>query len=517
MIKLRNIQLPLLSTLLIFSIKCATVQAPATIPSKTDAVQQPLTVNFLHWNDLHSANIPYKSRWGRTKGLYIGGYATLAGYIDSMKALYPNAITLNAGDDFQGSPISALTKGMSQILILNQVQPTVFTIGNHEFDYGMENLRNAVHAARFDIVSCNLYDSTKQSLFVKPYKIIKSNGARIGVIGMIFDGLKHSVLPDNMKGLATLDPVKSIMKYVEELQDKTDLIVVLSHNGFREDSVLATQLREVDAIFGGHSHTRLYPPVQVNDILIFQAGARGQFLGHLSATVDPETKSITDYRYQLIETVAGNIKASSAVAHIVDSLEAIIEGEMNEVIGELKTPCVRNSKGESNIGNWIADATREHFQTDIAFHNSGGIRNGLSGGPIQVRDIWEISPFDNTIMIMQISGDQLLHLLNWRIKHPRDLLQTSGIKRIYNTQRKILTEATVHGEPIVSDKVYTIATNNYIIGHIDRFLGLHIDDVTVEDTGIIGRDILIKAVAKQKVINSATGGRLIFETDGTGK
>ncbi|HCL00053.1 MAG TPA: hypothetical protein DHW42_08130, partial [Candidatus Marinimicrobia bacterium] len=131
MIKLRNVQLSLLSTLLIFSIKCATVQAPTTIPSKTDAVQQPLTVNFLHWNDLHSANIPYKSNWGHTKGLDIGGYATLAGYIDSLKTIYPGALVLNAGDDFQGSPISALTKGMSQILILNQLQPSALTIGNH--------------------------------------------------------------------------------------------------------------------------------------------------------------------------------------------------------------------------------------------------------------------------------------------------------------------------------------------------------------------------------------------------
>ena len=84
---------------------------------------------------------------------------------------------------------------------------------------------------------------------------------------------------------------------------------------------------------------------------------------------------------------------------------------MNKVIGELKTPWVRNSRGESNIGNWIADATREYFQTDIAFHNSGGIRKGPNAGQIRIRDIWEISPFDNTIMIIQISGDQLLHLL----------------------------------------------------------------------------------------------------------
>ncbi|MCD6441106.1 MAG: bifunctional metallophosphatase/5'-nucleotidase [Candidatus Marinimicrobia bacterium] len=510
MIKLRNIQLPLLSTLLIFSIKCATVQSPATIPSKADTVQKPIVVNFLHWNDFHSANIPYKSNWGRTKGMDIGGYATLAGYIDSLKTIYPGALVLNAGDDFQGSPISALTKGMSQILILNQIKPSAFTIGNHEFDYGIENLKKSIQAADFDIISCNLYDSTKMSLLVKPYKIIKSNGARIGVIGLILEDLKSTVLPDNMKGLATLNPAESIMKYVEEIQDKTDLIVVLSHNGFQEDSILATKLQEVDAIFGGHSHTRLYQPVKVNNILVCQAGARGQFLGHLNATVNPQSKSITDYRYNLIETVVGAVTPSPAVGRVVDSLESMIAGEMNKVIGKLKSPWICNSRGESNIGNWIADATRAYFQTDIAFQNSGGIRKGLAAGPITMRDIWEISPFDNTIVIVRVTGTQLLNILDWRIKNPRDLLQTSGLTRSYNTKNNTLIEATVNGNPIIPDKIYTIATNNYILGHIKRFFGLSEKDVLVEDTGVIGRDILLLAVKKQKIIDSKIEGRLIF-------
>lgn len=490
--------------------QCASTPAQK-INALPQELQAPVSVSFLHWNDFHSANIPYTSNWGYTKGLQIGGYATLAGYLDSLKLLYSGAIVLNAGDDFQGSPISALTKGMSQIRILNEIKPTAFTIGNHEFDYGKDNLQKAVNAADFAVLSCNLFDSTKMALFVTPYTIVESNGARIGIVGLIMEDLKSTVLPGNMDKMSVQDPAKSIMKYVEEIRDKTDVIVVLSHNGFREDSLLATKLSEVDAIFGGHSHTRLKQPVPVNNILVCQAGSNGQFLGHLRTTIDKQSKSFVEYKYELTETVVKNIKPSAGVARIVDSLEANITIEMDRVIGELKTPWVRNSQGESNIGDWINDVTREYFKADIAFQNSGGIRKGLNAGPIKVRDIWEISPFDNTIVLVTVSGEQLVRILEWRIKNPRDLLQQSGIRRVYDMSAKIMVDATVNGEAIVPQKQYTIATNNYIVGHIDRFFGLSESDVIIKDTGIVGRDILLKAAEEQRVINSNTDGRLIIQ------
>jgi len=212
----------------------------------------------------------------------------------------------------------------------------------------------------------------------------------------------------------------------------------------------------------------------------------------------------------LIETVVKNITPSASVARIVDSLESNITVEMDRVIGDLKTPWVRNSRGESNIGDWINDVTREYFKADIAFQNSGGIRKGLNAGLIKVRDIWEISPFDNTIVLVTVSGEQLIHILEWRIHNPRDLLQQSGIHRVYDMSAKTLVEATVNGAAIIPEKQYTIATNNYIVGHIDRFFGLTESDVIIKDTGIVGRDILLEAAEKQNVINSNTDGRLII-------
>ncbi len=470
---------------------------------------QPEEAVIIHWNDFHAANVSYKPIYEDPEGIFVGGYANLAGYIDSLKGIYPEAITLNAGDDYQGSPISSITKGMSQILILNKVMPTVFTLGNHEFDYGVDNLKNALNRAKFQIVSSNIYDSTKSGLLVDPYIIVHSGKVRIAVIGFILKDLKQSVLPESIKGMGILDPLETVNKYIEEVNDKSDLIVVLSHNGFECDSLLALQLSEVDIIIGGHSHTILHQPVVVNDILVCQAGSHGRFVGLLDAKVNIEEKRIDFYSYKLIETELGKVRPLQPVAHVVDSLEATIEKEMNKTIGILKTPWIRNSRSESNLGNWITNVMRNSFNVDMAFQNSDGIRKGLGAGPIKVRDIWEISPFDNTIMRVTITDSQLKNLLQWRIKNPRDLLQVSGLNVVYNSKTKKIISAKVNGKPIKNERKYTFVTNSYVVGYFRRFFGIRPEDVKIESTGIISREPLIKAVKNQGIIESSLEARLV--------
>jgi len=464
---------------------------------------------IIHWNDFHSSNIPFEPTYGVPKGTYVGGYANVAGYIDSLRRVYPGALTLNAGDEFQGSPVSSLTKGMSQILILNRIIPTAMTIGNHEFDYGPVNLRNAISAAKFPLISCNLYDSTKKGLLTEPYIIVQSGNLKIAVIGFVLKALKQSTLPESVSGIGVLDPATEVMKYVRELNDRTDLIVVLSHNGYDYDSLIAKELSEVDLIIGGHSHTTIRKPVVVNNILICQAGSNGRYVGLLNAKVDKARKSIVSYDYQLIETRLGGVTTSPAVAHVVDSLESNIRAEIDRIIGDLKVSWKRNDRGESNIGSWICDVTRDYFKTDIAMMNSGGIRKGLNAGPIAVRDLWEISPFDNSVEIISLTGEQLTKLLQWRIKNPRDFIQVSGLRYVYNSQKKLLISAEVNRKPIDPTKIYTIATNNFIIGQFERFFGLKPDDVNIRHTPIIGRDILIEAVQNKPVIQYEIDGRIV--------
>lgn len=481
-------------------------QTATEAPADTGIVE----VSILHWNDLHSANIPSVPSWRNHQQRLIGGCAALAGYIDSLKAIYPRTITLNAGDDFQGSPISSFTKGRSQIRILNEIRPDAFTIGNHEFDYGIDNLRANLKAAEFPIVSANLFDSTRNALLVDPFILIEENNLQVAVIGLIMADLKSTVLPQNISGISVLDPLKATKIILDRVKDRADLIVLLTHQGFREDSLLALQLQAVDVIVGGHSHTTLRKPVMVNHILICQAGSRGRYLGQLNARVDLAKNSIAAYDYQLIETVVEQIRENEKVKTVVDSLESTIESEMNRQIGVLENDWIRSGRHESNIGNWITDALREKFGTDIALHNSGGIRKNLGAGPITVRDVWEISPFDNTIEIISLSGSQLLQALKWRVENPRDLLQASGIRRTCNYATRQLIKASVHDQAIDPNRRYSIATNNYVVGHLQRFLGLSPEEVEIKQTGIIGRDVLIEAIEKQKTIRSDIENRLVI-------
>jgi len=481
---------------------------PRAIPPQPAQEETPRIV-LVHWNDFHSANLPYSRSGSAADPVMVGGYANLAGHVDSLRRLHPGALVLVAGDDFQGSPVSSITRGLSQILILNQIRPTAFVVGNHEFDYGRESLKNHLNRANFPVLCANLYDSSREELFLSPYQLLEAKSVRIAVIGVIMKGLRQTVLPANVAGLGVLDPLTEIRRQVALVRDQSDIIVLLSHCGFEEDSLLATQLDEVDVIIGGHSHSILSRPRQVNGIWICQAGSRGAFVGCLRAQVERESKTVTAVEYELIPTIYRPKSVSAAVAQVVDSLETLINAEMNQVIAELKSDWRRNSRGESNIGNWIADAMRNHFKTDIAFQNSGGIRKNLAAGPVYLRDMWEIMPFENTVDIFEVNGRQLEQLLKWRISHPRDLLQVSGLRITYDYSRRVLIDARVNGEPIEQERRYSIAINNYIAGHSGRFFGLSPVDVTIRSTPVLVRDILIETARNQRIITSAVEQRLI--------
>ena len=463
----------------------------------------------LHWNDFHSANLPYQPFSDQKGGDWVGGYATLAGYLDSLKNVNPDAVTLHAGDDFQGSPVSTVTKGMSQILILNKIQPTAFEIGNHEFDYGVENVKAAMRKADFPMISSNIYDSTQSALLLKPYVIRRAGDVRIGIIGAVGADLFSSVLRENVQKLSILDPVQEIRRNVALLRDSCDILVVLTHAGFREDSLLATELQEVDVIIGGHSHTTVRQPLRVNDILVCQAGSRGRYLGKLVARVNLAENKIDSYQYDLLTMDVSGIKPDAGVKVLVDSLEQTIETEMDRKIGDLQTAWRRNGHGESNIGNWLCDALRDYFQVDIAFHNSGGIRKDLGRGPIIVRDLWEIIPFDNTTMLVKVSGEQLLRLMQWRLDNPRDFLQVSGIRYQYNSSNNELVSVEVGGQEIRPEKEYSFAANNYIISYFQRFFGLGEKEVKIVSTPVLVRDVLIEAVEKQGIIGDSLDGRIV--------
>ncbi len=463
---------------------------------------QTVEIGIVHWNDFHSYNLPYADAQGDT----VGGYPMLVAYRDSLMALHPNhSFDLHAGDEFQGTPICTLTKGASQIHILNRVHPDAFVLGNHEFDYGRDNLDSLIQLTNFPVLSANIYDERTDTLFAAPTVILQRGGVKIGVIGVTVPTLYKLTLPANVADLKMLNPTTVVRKYAKRLEPKVDLTVVLSHMGVTQDSILAANLgpdSPVDLIVGGHSHTAIFTPREVNGIYIVQAGAHGEYIGYFVADVDTLHNTIVSEHYKLLKTLHDGRTVNPEFAAYIDSLESNASTQLNMVIGHLNMPWKRQFNGESNIGDWQTDVMRQYAHADIAFQNSGGIRKDMPAGPIRLRDMWEMNPFSNHFVVFKVNGKALKQIVLHQIKDPQEFLQLSGLRYTWNKSKQKFTKLQVDGKRIRNRKTYTVVTNNYVFSHFNGFFGIDPKDATgVQHLPKLDRQVFVRAVKQQDTID----------------
>lgn len=246
---------------------------------------QNLTV--LHLNDTHSHIDP--ERTGENKGL--GGVIEQAAYIDSVRKAdgKKNVLLLHAGDFSQGTSYFTELGGDMEIDVLNATAYDVVALGNHEFDNGSAELARRLKNLEADVVCANYdFSGTPLEGIVKPYVIVKRAGKKIGIIGLLTD-IRRVVDIKNVGKLDYQDPAPVVNRYAEYLKNEKgcDMIICLSHLGFREDMELAPNVRNVDVIVGGHSHTQLDDLQKVADldgkeVIIVQDWCWGMSIGKLS-------------------------------------------------------------------------------------------------------------------------------------------------------------------------------------------------------------------------------------------
>lgn len=466
--------------------------------------EQTHELTIFHYNDFHSANLPTKVETD-SSDFWVGGIAELYSLYKTESSKVENRIFLNAGDDFQGSPVSEITKGESQIELLKLVRPDAFVLGNHEFDYGKEILSSYFDKVNFPVLCANVWDKDKGELFAPfPYTVLKSGDLKIGVIGLLAEDLLELVLKENNKGMKILPIVESARKYVNELKaGGVNFIVALTHIGLEEDIQLAQSVPEIDVIIGGHSHTKVDTPIVENGVIICQAGSKGKFLGRLDLKI--KEGKVVSHKGALIKNSA--YKADEEIAAKVAEFESLVSEELSEVIATLETDWVRNWQGESNLGNWETDAIREKFGCDIAFMNSGGLRKNLLKGEVTIRDFWEINPFANTFVEFKVNGEGLRKLVEFQVSGKnREFLQLSGLSYTYSGTE--VKEILVNGEKPQAEKFYKIIVNNYVIGHFYKFFGLSPDKVEFRELGFVDKGIFIEIAKEKKVLKSFVEGRV---------
>lgn len=250
---------------------------------------------ILHTNDTHSRIEPLPETDRTAPGK--GGAERRAVYINQVRNEHKNALLFDAGDFLQGTPYFNLFKGEVEVEAMNRMKYDAATLGNHEFDYGLEVLKKVVRQATFPIVSSN-YDFSETVLdgLTKPWLIIRKDGVRIGIIGINIQP-KGLIAAENYEGMKFLDPIETANRLAAELRSKhkCDMIVCLSHLGYQDDIKLAESTRNIDLIIGGHSHTFMKEPdIRKNpdnkDVMIYQTNGRGVYVGR----IDVELKKVKE-------------------------------------------------------------------------------------------------------------------------------------------------------------------------------------------------------------------------------
>jgi 5'-nucleotidase len=252
---------------------------------------------ILHTNDTHSCVLPLNPNLADTMLAGRGGFLRRAAMIDQMRKEDNDLLLLDSGDFSQGSPYYTMFKGDVETELMNIMGYDVATIGNHEFDFGLENMARIFRKAKFPIVCAN-YDFTGTVVegLVKPYVIIKRKGVRIGIFGLSpkLDGL---VMASTCAGVRYSDPIKTANAVADKLknEEKCDVVICLSHLGWDEaglnDMEMMAKTRNIDLVLGGHSHSYFKTLNHVRnldgkDVPNDQNGKHGIFVGKITLSLE---------------------------------------------------------------------------------------------------------------------------------------------------------------------------------------------------------------------------------------
>lgn len=253
---------------------------------------------ILHTNDTHSTVMPLNENLNDTMKAGRGGYLRRLAMLKEERAKDPELLLFDSGDFSQGSPYYTIYEGEVEVGLMNMMRYDAATIGNHEFDFGLDNMARLFRMAEFPIVCAN-YDFTGTVVegLVKPYVVLERKGLKIGVFG-VAPKLEGLVSKANYEGVSYLDPVEKAREVSDLLrnEEKCDVVVCLSHLGWAiqpdvEDSTLVAGTSNIDIVLGGHSHTYLTELQWVKnrdgrEIPVDQNGKHGIFIGRMVMTLD---------------------------------------------------------------------------------------------------------------------------------------------------------------------------------------------------------------------------------------
>ncbi|MEQ9549998.1 MAG: bifunctional UDP-sugar hydrolase/5'-nucleotidase [Coleofasciculus sp. G3-WIS-01] len=478
---------------------------------------------ILHSNDMHG---DFLAEAQSGEGNLIGGLALLSGYINKVRQEEKNTLYVISGDMLQGSMIDTEFKGLSTIEIMNYLAPDVVTLGNHELDYGFPHLLFLEKMANFPIVNANLYIKKYSKRLMNPYLILNVDGFDIMFIGIVTEEvLKALKLDTSISTFVGLeDAAAEVGKICNAYKSEDiDLTVLLTHIGFEEDKKLAQMLDPawgVDMIIGGHSHTRLEQPAQVNNILISQAAVGTDQIGRFDITVDDETNSIVEWKWQLVPIDNTVAEPDVDLQNFIATYKEAVDRKYNRIIGRLARKLTHPKREEeTELGNLITDCFAQMDLLDVVLIGSGSIRGTELGPVVTLGDMKKVYPYDGPLYKVRLTGTQLLKLFNHvmrpenRIPGESNCFQVNqGTQAVYNDADQKVETLLVNGKPVQEDAQYSVCLQEYHYKNAEQSLNL-----TSEELGspkvitTSAQNVLEEYLGSNQLLDAKVEGRLIFK------
>jgi 5'-nucleotidase/UDP-sugar diphosphatase len=431
-----------LSALLgIFTLSACASVPPAAQPAETRIV-------IFHTNDIHGK---------------IDNFAKVAAIIDAERKGGAEVFFFCAGDNFTGNPVIDQydPPGEPMLELLNRLGLDLLCPGNHEFDYGLENLEKFAARARFSLVSANIKPLPGSFPQLRPSVLLKTKaGVKIVVFGLIQiesgNGLP-STHPDKVKGLVFSEPLAKALE-MKKLRASCNVLIGLTHIGYDQDLMLAGEMPELDAIIGGHSHTRVDPAENVNGVLVAQAGSDNKFLGRVELLV--RNGRVVEKRGSLIDL-------KGPMAEDAEVKGMIVRFNQNPAFARVIAEAPLEITGKEALGSLMTDAIRRVHGLDIAFQNEGGIRLNFLPKKITLKDIYTLDPFGNQVVQFAMTAAEIRSLIANSFEKNREIdLQVSGISYVVRSdgagqiQEILLRDAS--GTPLAEDKKFQVGISSYV-------------------------------------------------------
>jgi len=480
---------------------------------------------ILHSNDMHGDFLAEDSE---EKGQLIGGLALLSGYINQVRKEEENVLFVIAGDMLQGSLIDSEYKGLSTIEIMNYLAPDVVTLGNHEIDYGLPHLLFLEKLANFPIVNANLYIKKYNKRLMNPHLIINKAGFDILFTGIITEKIIDSLKMDSLVGSfvsveEAADEVGKICGIYKN--DDIDLTILLTHIGYESDIELAKLLKPewgVDMILGGHSHTILDKPTEVNNILISQAGVGTNQIGRFDILVDDDTNSIVEYKWQLIPINNDLCEPDIKLEKFIDSFKNVVDRKYNTIVTKLATEATHPKREiETSLGNLFSDALEKISECDVVLLGSGSVRKEKIGPVVTLREFMSCFPYDDTFTRFYVKGDKLKNIFAHIMrKENRDgegecYQVNSKVKAVYNEKKDKLESLHVNEEEVDENILYSICMQGYHEANCADYLNITHDELVKEKCPKIVTTSLQKVLEEylrnHQNLKPQTTGRLIYK------